>query len=87
MCVSAYLPPKEYSADVRGDGEEREREKNRCAVVCVCGGGALFSLIRLRQVAAHVKPLSADSNDTGRELRTRVTQRYARVYVCASASV
>lgn len=38
-------------------------------------------------MAAHVKPLTADSNDTGEELQARVTQTCARVCVCVSASV
>ena len=69
-------------------GGKRERGKNRCAVPW---WRPPFSLIGLRQVAAHVKPLRADSNDTGQELLAWVTQRCACVCVCvcvcASASV
>lgn len=53
--------------------------------VCVGGGGTLFILIRLRQVAAHAKPLTAwDSNDTGREQRAWVIQRFLCVCVIAA---
>lgn len=84
------LPPKEYSADVKGEGGEARASEGRTDVLC-CSGGPPLGLIGLRQVAAHVKPLRADSNDTGQELLARVTQRCACVCVqacvCASASV
>lgn len=82
VCVSLCSFPQEYSADVgvEGVGGVRERrarqkrEKNRCDAVMLRVGGARQGGGRPRQVAAHVKPLSADSNDTERRLLTRLTQ-------------
>lgn len=80
-CVS--MPPKEYSADVKGGGGQKERKEQMCCSEGVGGGGASFGLIRLRQVAAHVKPLSADSNDTGQELLTGShIDALADVHIC-----
>ena len=50
----------------RGGEGRNHREKNRCALV---GGGTSLQSDQIQlhwnQVAAHVKPLSADSDDTG----------------------
>lgn len=78
MFCFCVLAPKEYSTDVDGG------EVNRCAGVCACVlGGASLSL---REVAARVKPLSADSNDTGASTPNPM-QKNARSCVSASTFI
>lgn len=41
MCVS--MPPKEYSADVKGGGGQKERKEQMCCSEGVGGGGFIRS--------------------------------------------
>lgn len=88
VCVLRCAPSPRNTVQMWGGGERRarqKREKNRCDAVMLRVGGARQGGGRPRQVAAHVKPLSADSNDTERRLLTRLTQPC--VCVCVSASL
>lgn len=91
-----YSRPRDYSLLYRpqmravqmcmGEGTNEAEEQ-------MCSTGDLRSFwsdqALPRQVAAHVKPLSADSDDTGQELLARVTQTCARadVHTCACVCI
>lgn len=68
-----------------GGGEVKERERGTDVLQQGDAVQSHHNQPLLRQVAAHVKPLSDDSNDTGQELLARVTQKHPGV--CAFTSV
>ena len=83
VCVCVAVCPQRSTVQMCG-GRGRVREEQMCSSRDLCSVWSDPAL--LRQVAAHVKPLTADSNDTRQKLLAHVTQTCVHVgYVCVCA--